>query len=668
MRYVVGDFETFSALNVADVGAWRYAEDPTTEITCFGYQMHGQERKIWHPGEDQTELLSLATDPEVIFIAFNCQFEKAIWRSLMTPLGFPDILNRRWHDVQAVCAMKVLPQNLEDAAAVLRLKNQKDMAGNKIMRSLLHARKDGSYDRSETTLKANDTYCLDDVSAEAEAHERLGWLPKGEWLVWQLNQRVNERGFRVDLDYVSACKEVVAKAAPPLLAEFRALTNGLGPGQNAKFKAWLQDREVFLPDLRKETLKEVLGSSVDGEDDGDLSSYAPGRDDAGDRSLPLDAHRALRIRQLVGSSSIKKLDRIQQCVCSDGIIRGTLQYHGTGPGRSAGRLIQPHNFPKPTLKIDDEIIDVEAIVTAIMSRDPDYISTLIGPPIETVVGGLRHAIVARRGHALVSGDYSGIQARLVLAVAGQHDKTALMSSGADVYCDMAALIFKRPIDKKRDPWERGIGKNSVLGLGIQMGDKTFRMKYAKDQPLEFCTGVVKTYRKEWAPLVPPVWYGLQDAAVQTVWTGNAHEAYGVLYQLEDIWLSARLPSGRKMWYAFPQKRTRPAPWDVNKLIDGFTYKAIKNGQWVTIDAFGGQLTENVIMGMERDLMTAAMIKCEQNGLPVILEVHDEIVVEPEGHNVDEKALKQIMLDIDPWAKHIMVPINIDVWSGDRYRK
>lgn len=668
LTYVVIDFETFSALDVTDVGSWRYAEDPTTEITCLGYKVQGQLRKLWHPGEPTDELMKLAQDKQVFFLAFNCQFEKAMWRNQMVPLGFPDIPNGRWHDIQAVCAMKVLPQNLEDAAVILQLKNQKDMEGNKIMRELLKARKDGSYNRDPVLLKRNDTYCLQDVEAETEMHERLGWLPSGERLVWQLNQRVNERGFKLDLPYIHACKEIVAKASPPLLKEFAAITGGLTPTQTAKFKSWLEREGCYLPDLRKETIKDILGSSVDGEDDAGLSDYAPDRGDAGDQHLSADARRTLAIRQLVGSSSIKKLDRMLECVCADGRARGTLQYHGTGPGRSAGRLLQPHNFPKPTLKADDEGIPIDLIVSAIMSRDPDFIQGTIGPPIETVVNGLRHAVVADTGRVFISGDYSGIQARLVLALAGQHDKTALMASGATVYCDMAAQIFKRPIDKHKDLWEYGIGKNSVLGLGFQMGAKTFWIKYGKGQTLEFCENVVRTYRKEWAPLVPQVWYGLQDAAVRTVWDGTPHEAYGVLYQLEDIWLSARLPSGRKMWYAFPRKRSRPAPWDADRILDGFSYRAIKQGQWIEIDAFGGQLTENVIMGMERDLMTCAQIKCEKEGLPVVLEVHDEILVEPDAASADPAMLKQIMLDNEPWAKQIMVPVNIDTWIGERYRK
>jgi hypothetical protein len=50
-----------------------------------------------------------------------------------------------------------------------------------------------------------------------------------------------------------------------------------------------------------------------------------------------------------------------------------------------------------------------------------------------------------RGKVFLSGDYAGIQARIVLALSCQHDKAELMASGKDVYCDMASQIYRRTI-------------------------------------------------------------------------------------------------------------------------------------------------------------------------------------------------------------------------------
>ena len=670
LNWLIADFETMSALDVSDVGAWRYAEDPTTQIICLGYKIHGGQGRTWTPGASIQELHALATDESLTWIAFNIAFERAIWKRIMVEdYALPEIPLQRWHDIQASAAVKGLPQNLDDLATELNLSHQKDVEGNKITLGLSKFNKRGGYDITPELLARVGRYCLQDVETEFEAHEALGFLPPGERRSWLLTQRTNERGIGLDMEYVKKCQMVVDRASPPLVAEFEQIT-GYKPGQNKKVMEWLWAQGANIPNLQKETLKNLIGSPIEGDSDDESSPL-----DNDGLALPDSVVRALRIRQLVGSASIKKLAKMEASVSSDGAARGLLHWHGTGPGRNAGRLLQPQNFPKPTMKADEEIVDPSFVVDAIMTGDPDYVEALIGPPIETVAGGLRHALKARPGRVFMSGDYAGIQARLVLAVAGQSDKTALMASGKDVYVDMASLIFRRPIDKKQDPYERGIGKNSVLGLGFQMGGKTFRDKYVRTHPqhdtaearLAFCNEVVRVYRKEWAPQVPFVWYGLDDAAVKAVWDGRPQEAYGTLWQVEDRWLSCRLPSGRKMWYYKPTKFWN-SKFDKDNPRRAVRYQALKQGRLTWVDMFGGKNTENIIMGMEADLLRDAQEKCEANNLPVVLDVHDELVVEPLEKDADEKLLTQIMMDVPDWVKQIKAPINVDTWLGDRYRK
>jgi DNA polymerase len=660
ISWVVIDFETASACDLKKAGAWRYSEDVTTEILCLAYARDGAAVRVWKPGDHDGVLLEMVGHPEVWFVAHNVQFEKAIWRNIMVAqLGWPDIPNSRWHDTQACCAMKVIPQDLETAIKVLRLPHEKDMEGSAITLSMSKANKAGYYLRDPVKLEKVYEYCRQDIRGEIEVHGRLGWLPPKERTVWLLNQRVNERGVRLDLGYIRSCQRIVDLASAPLLREFAGLTQGLKPSQGEKFKGWLCANGTELPNLQKETLATALGTDIDGVEDDELF----GEDDSNVvHPLSPDVRRALTIRQLIGSASIKKLARMEACVCADGRARGLLQYHGTGPGRSAGRLLQPQNFPRGTVQIDPDLM-VEILNTG----DPDYVAAILGPPVECVVSGLRHSLIPDPKRVFVSGDYAGIQARVVLSIAGQHDKTALMAAGADIYCDMASQIYKRPITKK-DKEERQTGKNSVLGLGFQMGWKKFKLKYGKDQSDEFIQSVVHAYRKEWAPRVPYVWYGLEEAAVKAVWDRTPQEAYGVEYRMEDGWLSARLPSGRKMWYYNPRPIKKAMPYDPDIIKSAFTYQARKMGQWRTIDAFGGQLTENVVMGIERDIMTHGMLKLEKNGFPIVLEVHDEIVAEPLAADADEKAFAEIMVDVEPWVRHLQIPIATETWQGDRYRK
>lgn len=664
--YVVPDFETASMNDLKKSGSRRYAEDITTEILCLNTKFPDDSIVRWFVNDPiPPRLMEAMLDPECIFVAHNAGFEKDIWRQILVPLfGWPDVPNNRWHCTQAMAAMRVIPQDLESAVKVMGLPLAKDMEGNKLTLGLSKLDKKTRMlpPRTPEILQRVSAYCDGDVHAQKALHERLGWMPAEERQVWLLNQRVNERGVRLDMSLVRAMRSIVQQASPPLEEEFRTITGGLNMTQAAKVVAWVNARGVPLPNMQKDTLAAVLGETEDGEVPDDV-------DDAPELEMPKDVRRALRIRQLVGSASIKKLGAMEACVCSDGRARRLLQYHGTGPGRSAGRLLQPQNFPRGSNEM--LTLSVEAKVGALMTRDPAYVEMVMGPAVESVVASLRHVLIPGPKRVYISGDYSGIQARTVLGLAGQHDKTRLMAGGVDVYCDMAGQVYGRVITKK-DTAERTIGKNSVLGLGFQMGAPKFHGKYAADQTREFIENVVRVYREEWAPEVPKVWRNLQDCALEAVKTRRPVETdYGTEYRIEDEWLTCRLPSGRKLWYFNPQLVRRIMPWSDPTAPDvrlAWTYQAKKMGQLKTIDAFGGQLTENTVMGIERDIMTHAMFALEKNGFPVVLEVHDEVVAEPLECDADELAFNQIMEDVPDWVRVIQIPIAVEGWQGDRYRK
>jgi DNA polymerase bacteriophage-type len=680
MKTCVLDFETASAADLKKAGGWRYAEDATTEILCLAF-VAGTDIFVWTPSMDwqmgdhtAQRLMALVVDPLVTFIAHNAAFEKAIWRNIMAPqFGFPDIPDHRWHDTMASCAMKVIPQNLERAAKVLGLQQEKDAVGSRLTISLSKPnKKTGAYDRSPETLQRVYDYCAQDVRAEVELHNRIGWLPRGERRVWLLDQKINERGVKLDLDYIHKAQQVVDLATVPLAAEFKELTGGLAFTQAAKIVEWVRGQGVALPNMQKATLARILGGDVDQGEDDDDEDFGAIEDDSEPGGplleLPGGVRRALSIRQLIGSASVKKLGRMAAAACGDGRARGLLQYHGAGPGRWAGRIIQPQNFPRGTIKQGDKPVPIDVVIDAIMTGDPEWVEALVGPAVETVVGGLRHAIVAEKDHGLLSGDFAQVECRVLLALAGQHDKVDLMAAGHSPYPDMGEKIYGWRPDKHKDVLEYTLAKNVVLGCGFQMGAQKFMDRYGQGQSLPFFKEVIRVYREEWAPEVPKLWYALERAAIRTVWEKTPHEAYGVLYALEDGWLTARLPSGRKLWYFNPQPVRRAMPWDETDVRQAFTYQAQKMGRWVTVDAYGGLLTENVVQGLARDLLVEAMLRAEANGLPIVLTVHDEILAEPHKTLMDERLLTELMTESSDWAKGLRIPVAVDTWAGDRYRK
>jgi DNA polymerase bacteriophage-type len=671
---VILDFETINCggVDLTVVGSTVYAQHPLTEVVSLTFSAMGQI-EIWTPQQPNGYLNGLV-QADAIFIAHSAGFEKDIWRYIMVRVyGFPDIPNERWRDTQAVCAWKAIPIALEPACDLLELENRKDPLGHKLMRSLNKPNKQGEFEdaRNPQVLRSVYTYNTRDILCQSELHSRIGVLRPKELSIWQLDQTINERGIRIDTDYCRAAMEVVRKASVPLLREFEELT-GLRPGQRDKILGWAEQNGQPLPDLTKETVEHWIGGE-------DAPAWEPSR-------LPPRIARALRLRQLVNHSSTKKLQRMIDCTAEDGRAHRLIHYHGAGTGRWTGRLFQPQNFPRGTVRVDGKPPDPEVLVAAIMTGDDKYVEDVIGAPaIECVASGLRHALVSRRGHVFNSGDFVGIECRLDLALAGQQDRCAQLAAGQDVYCDMANEIYGREITKA-DIEQRQTGKNTVLGCGFQMGKNKFCQRYVPEcscrgmgvcqnpdgDTNRFAGTVIRTYRQEWAPLVPKLWRGLENAALTCVQTKRETEAYGVCFRIANQWLAADLPSGNTLWYYQPKLIQKKMPWtddDGDPVIRPawqFCSWSGERGNLQITDAYGGFITENVCQAMARELMVDAMFRCEKENFPIVLTVHDEILTEPK--HGDLKTLEQIMTCRPSWAERIQVPIQIEAWEGDRYRK
>ncbi|MDE2020097.1 MAG: hypothetical protein KGJ13_07165 [Patescibacteria group bacterium] len=660
------DFETWSRCDLKKAGAWRYSEDPSTEIICLAYSADGGPPCGFIPlaYEPDHPLAAFVNDPSCVLVAHNAAFEQAIWENVMhRRLGWPVLPSERWHDTMAVCAMKGLPLKLELAAAAMRLGFQKDTEGTKETLAYGRLMAAGETIKAAQKFARIVNYCKQDVLVEEELHRHLRGLGAAERKVWLLDQAINRRGVRLDLPLVALCRQICRDASIPLAKEFTALTGIEKPGSPALLP-WLATKGVVLPNLQKETIDRVLKIETDDSDAGDTKP---------EESLPLppDCRWALEMRRQLASSSVKKLAAMEACVGRDGRARGLLQYHGATTGRWAGRLLQPQNFPRPTLKTEGEAIDPDQLVSVLQTGDADFVSAMYGNPIEAVASGLRHLLIADPGNVFVAGDYSKIECVIVLALAGQqHTAQEVIEKGSAVYTDMASKIFKRPI-AKTDLAEYTIGKNVVLGCGFQMGWRKFKSRYGAALSEEMCQEAIREYRTVFATAVPKLWYALEDAAVRCVWDARPVESYGIEYRLENGWLTARLPSGRKLWYFDPKPVRKAMPWSTPEEPDiraAFEYSAWKLGQWKRIVAYGGLLTENVVQALARDLLVNGMFEVEEAGYPTVLTVHDEIVCEVPQEKADPQVLKRCTEAAPAWARSIGVPVAVECWMGERYRK
>lgn len=713
MAHVTIDFETRSACDLKKCGAHVYSEHPSSDLTFLGYSFNGGEPRLWSAGNFLTgefpddppeDLFKFIRDEDPYVVAHNAAFEKAMWKNIATPRYIWPERPTKWLDTMATCARKTIPLALERANKVMMIRAQKNMSGANMLKDIMKPRKlpkkatttDGrfykyvdskkrpidfivdefceegmAWDVSPWKYKIVGGYCKDDIRAEDGLLDRIGTLSRTEQAVWELDQVINERGIMIDQVYVSACEEIIDQAIIPLTAEFEKITGSIGPTQREKFRNWLRGQlpetydlacdlmtpEEQLPNMQKDTLKDFAE-----------------RED-----LPDNVNRLMEIYGDLTSTSIKKVEAMRRTVCKDGTSKGLLQYHAASPGRWGGRLLQPQNFPRGTVKAKG---GPEELVADIMMRNAKHLKEKYGSAIQAVSTSLRHGLIARPGHKLVVSDFASIEARVVLAIAGQHDVIEKMRDPEyDIYNNMASLIFRKPILRKAEdangnllfPIEGQVGKNTVLGCGFQMGPDRFKEQVKQQTgliiPLKMAQNAVQTYRTDFAPMVKDMWYGLDEAATRAVWDRTTEEAFGIEYKLEDAWLTARLPSGRKLFYFDPQPIKRAMPWDDTDIRPGWVYWQQKAGVWKKIYAYGGLLTENVVQATARDIMVDRMFACEfELGFPILLTVHDELITEVPETLADHKLLEACMEDAPQWALDLNIPVKAEGWTGDRYRK
>ena len=652
------DFETrnTAGCDLTTAGAWRYAADPATEILCFGYRVGGVDHS-WEPTMSSHDPLEgLTADPAVMFVCFG-GFDPAVWSQIMVERhGFPSIETRRWVDLRATASSLALPRSLDKALVALGLPIKKDKEGQRLVRSLSRPnRKTGAYpELTPAIVERVAVYNrIDIVALEAMRGQGLGRLSTPEQAVWELDQKINARGIAIDVGFVEAAKRITDQAMGEAIVEFGQLTDGLSPFQVQKTRDWLKARKSTLPNLDSETVSDALELA----------------------GLPDDVRRVLEIRQLTAATSLKKLDAMLACVGVDGRARGLLQYHGASTGRWSGQLIQPQNFPRPTLEAD---VDPEELAAAVRSGDPERLRCW-GKPIDVLVSGLRHALTAADGKVFGAGDFSMIECCVLLALAGQQDKCELITQGVDVYRDMAATIYGLdraafmaiPEDQlsPEQTEQRRIGKNGVLSSGYGIGAEGFYRRFCRhvEGGKELATRIVGVYRNQWASTVPRLWRDLEQSARRAMLRPGqpAVARCGVVYQLTTRvglpCLICALPNGKLLHYA-------------NARIDGadkwgrlrWIYNAYKQGQWREVEPYGGQLTENVASALARELLVHAMFALEAAGYPIVFTVHDEIVVE--HPDITKETMQRIMSERPEWAEKLGVPVKAKAWVGQRYAK
>jgi DNA polymerase len=630
------DFETRSAVDLRKTGVYKYASDPSTDIWCMAYKAPwSDDVQVWLPGDELEPRLAGWIIGGGLLSAWNANFERTIWNEIMVErYEWPPTKIKQWRCTMAQASAMGLPRALGQAASVLGVEEQKDKAGAALMLRMARPRKvnaDGSYTWWNTKDKIDTlvAYCEQDVRTELSVAETLNAMPDSERRLYQLDQRVNDRGVKVDLDLIERVSKLANSASENIDAEIKRLTNGqVKAATNAMdLTAWLRSYGLQVKSVDKQTVTRMLGM---------------------EKLHPI-IKQVLRLRQDGAKSSTAKYEAMVNAANADDRMRGLLMYHGAATGRWSGRLVQPQNFPRPQKKQAelDEII-------AKLKADEDVSEYGAGTVLASDL--LRSMLIADDGHRLMFADYSAIEARVLAWIAGQTDLVETFRKGGDVYKEMASAIYNVNVESVTDG-QRQVGKMAILGCGYGMGGKRFA---------EQCATMGINVDEDEAKRIVSV-YREKNNRIAQYWRDSENEFVEMVKGAGRVGsVELPLPSGRSLTYHNPRIIQRETPWGAMRDTAQVDTLNSVTRQWVSQIIWGGLLTENVVQATARDMMATAMMALEIKGYPVILSVHDEIICEVPDDFGSLEEMIEIMTRVPAWADGC--PVNAEGKEGKRYRK
>ena len=392
------DFETRSTVDLRKTGVYRYAEDPSTSVLCLSYRVDDGPLRRWRPGQPAPQHLIDAIAGGALFKAHNAGFERAVWNARM---GAVKIKPEQQDCTMARAAALALPQSLEQCAQVLGAAVQKDADGRRLMLQMCKPRtlEPLTWWEDDVRVARLLAYCDQDVLAESAVDAVLPALSASERRVWELDQRINDRGFAVDVDLCRHADAVVAEAKKRADTRIWRLTGGAVKRctETAKIVAWIESQGIPCGSIAKGEIEElVLGAQLQGSK---------------------VAEDVIRLRRAAARTSTAKFSSLVNTACRDGRVRGSLAYHAASTGRWAGRNVQPQNFPRVDAERDAPNVEMALEMMQAGGGCDDI--ELIGEPMEVLSKCLRAMIVAPPGKKLVGGDLANIEGRVLAWLAGE---------------------------------------------------------------------------------------------------------------------------------------------------------------------------------------------------------------------------------------------------------
>ena len=689
MKLMLIDFETQAMLSISNPA---YTYDDGTIAMCMSWGLEGcGDPALWWgkiPGIVKTEdAFPEAIDKHLkaggMPAASNAPFDQAIWNNVcVEDYGWPYVPPEKWYCTQAQARVAGLPSSLDNSARALGLVTRKDRKGKELIKKCCIP----PFSTNVKDYADIGAYCLQDWVVMDAVVRKIPHLTTLALEDYHFNQRLNERGIRIDRALAVAATEYADAERAEINVKLQDVTcNAMDRcTQHARFKSWLYD--CFTDDGQDEGIKLMTRYVTDKITKETVIKYSSDKtvranllaaDTDGALVLEPDVREALELMDDAGGSATSKFAKMaQRADKHDDRVRGVMRYAGAPSTlRFSSMDLQVHNFRRDAFNAEDAAFYKAQMLAGETLKDRD------GKPVrvmDTLGRLLRSAIVPKEGHVFIVNDWSAIEARMTAYLAKDKDTLNVFRNGEDVYCHDASAFYRRTITKE-DTAERQVGKVMNLALGFLGGPgalgsmaSTFRVHI----PEEDRTDMVKAWRAS-HPKIVALGARLIASAQRAMVNPNTWEGAGpakYLFNEHDGALYCLLPDGETT-LRYPDARIslEPAPWDETTTIPQITalkaafIPAADAKEWPRHALWRGLLLENLVQATCAIMLRDACVVLEDEGYDVAFHVHDEIILEvPFDQAEAAAAASQAAMEFAPvWAPKIPLvakPVIMTRWG------
>lgn len=642
MRILSIDLETYSEIDITKAGAYKYAEN--SEILLFGYAFDDEPVQVVDMANGEAlppKVRSAIFDSSILKTAFNAPFERAVLSHYFAAAVGPD----DWYCTMVQAYTLGISGGLDTVSKVLRLSEDKAKmsVGKQLIQYFCKPCKPTKTNGGRTRNRPGDApekwalfkeYCGRDVEAEREIRKRMQrfWPTEFERRLWCLDQRINDRGVRIDQTLVDNAIKIDGIFKNETMAEAKALTGIDNPNSRDQLLDWFESQEGYRPEKMD---KEAVAAILQGVKNAKVK-------------------KMLNLKQLLAKTSVKKFESMKRACCSDGRVHGALQFYGASrTGRWAGRLVQLHNLPRNSIE------DIEIARMLLRTGEFELFEFLYENVPNILSQLIRTAFIAEDGCRFIVADFSAIEARVIAWLAEEKWRMDVFAGDGKIYEASAAQMFHVPVETidKHSPL-RQKGKVAELACGYQGGTGALIQMGALKGGLTEAElpGIIQRWRKA-SPKIVKMWWDVEKCAIKAVkHKTRVSYQHGIHFIYEAGMLFIHLPSGRRLAYVRPRLEPEPR---FNKI--GITYEGAGQetgrkgaGGWLRQRTYAGKLVENIVQAIARDCLAVSMVRLDEAGYPIVMHVHDEVICEmPDGEgSVDEAC--EIMGQPIEWAPGLLL--------------